>query len=145
MPSEWLYMLLGLVGINMVVSVSFEKYVVPKITRYYRAKKRLIVKRYRYPENPYLQIEWLRVYIQILINDIQSDQIRILPHPNPIGNPFISIYSQPIRHIDWMSMNCLRLLKPLHKSYWAIIRACKSSDGWKLHVMVYTNKDSSEV
>ena len=55
MPDNWLYFLLILMAGNLVVNLFFEKYIVPIVTRWYRAKKRSIVKRYRYPENPYLR------------------------------------------------------------------------------------------
>lgn len=55
MPFEWFYFLSGIMVINFLICILYEKYAVPIVTRYYRAKKRLIVKRYRFPENPYLK------------------------------------------------------------------------------------------
>ncbi|CAD8171278.1 unnamed protein product [Paramecium pentaurelia] len=55
MPQKWLIAMFILMIINMIITILFEKYAVPITTRYYRAKKRQIVKRYRFPENPYLR------------------------------------------------------------------------------------------
>lgn len=41
--------------VNMFTVIGFEKYIVPNVTRAYRAKKRKMLKRYKLPENPYLK------------------------------------------------------------------------------------------
>lgn len=43
--------------LNMIITILFEKYIVPFTTRFYRNKKRKILKRYKYSENPYLNDE----------------------------------------------------------------------------------------
>lgn len=55
---------------NSIISFVFEKYIVLFLTRKYRSKKRNILKRYRYPENPYLrkdefQDNWNFLYLNL--------------------------------------------------------------------------------
>ncbi|CAD8092827.1 unnamed protein product [Paramecium sonneborni] len=54
---EWMYQLYGIMILNMIITILFEKYIVPFTTRFYRNKKRKILKRYKYSENPYLNDE----------------------------------------------------------------------------------------
>jgi cation-transporting ATPase 13A3/4/5 len=51
---NWMYIVFGIMLINMLITIAFEKYAVPRITRFYRGKKRQLLKRYRYSENPFL-------------------------------------------------------------------------------------------
>lgn len=49
------YIIFGVMIVNMFTVIGFEKYIVPNVTRAYRAKKRKMLKRYKLPENPYLK------------------------------------------------------------------------------------------
>ncbi|CAD8078910.1 unnamed protein product [Paramecium primaurelia] len=51
---QWMYWLYGIMIINLITTIIFEKYIVPFTTRFYRGKKRKLLKRYKYSQNPYL-------------------------------------------------------------------------------------------
>ncbi|CAD8214246.1 unnamed protein product [Paramecium octaurelia] len=51
---SWMYWLYGIMIINLMATIIFEKYLVPFTTRFYRGKKRKLLKRYKYSQNPYL-------------------------------------------------------------------------------------------
>lgn len=45
---NWMYWLYGIMIINLMATIIFEKYLVPFTTRFYRGKKRKLLKRYKY-------------------------------------------------------------------------------------------------